>query len=140
MELPILSYLPLSEIPRKIVLEFLRKPHPTALLIKSLSFERETWEFTDDSLLDFWVISGLHIRIRAKDRRYDPPRDEEYRKRACRPIVRLEPSDGEPWSIDCHYNDIDGESHRTSNIHYDRRYRLWNQLRFDLGLPKRNCH
>ena len=139
MELTVLNHLRLSDIPRKIVLQFLRKPHPTALLIKSISFERETWEFEDDSFRDIWVISGLHIRRRAQDRRYDPPRDEEYRNRACRPIVRLEPSDGETWYIDCHYNDTNGESHRTSIIQSEKRSRLWNQLRFDLGLPWRIC-
>ena len=40
MELPILLQLPLPEDARRIVLRFLRKPHPTALLINELIFTR----------------------------------------------------------------------------------------------------
>ena len=40
MELPILQYLPLPDDARRIVLQFLRTPHPTAVLIKQLTFHR----------------------------------------------------------------------------------------------------
>ena len=38
MEFPFLLKLPLSEIPLQIVSQFLREPHPAALLIKQLQF------------------------------------------------------------------------------------------------------
>ena len=40
MEFPFLLKLPLSEIPLQIVSQFLRRPHPAALLIKQLQFYR----------------------------------------------------------------------------------------------------
>ena len=51
MELPILKYLPLPEDARRIVIQFLRKPHPTAVLIKQLTFERFP---NDGDMLAYW--------------------------------------------------------------------------------------
>ena len=47
MELPILQYLPLPDDARRIVLQFLRKHHPTAVMIKELVFETGADVFED---------------------------------------------------------------------------------------------
>ena len=127
MELPILNHLPLSDIPRRIVLQFLRKPHPTALLIKSLWFERDTIELDDDGVCDYLSISI------AKDLRFEPPRYEEYKRGCWRPIVRLQEIDGESWSIICGYDETTGENHKTHHLHSYRLLRWMHQLRLDRG-------
>ena len=73
MELPILQYLPLSDDARRIVLKFLWTPHPTAVLIKGLTFDRHVSTL---SILDLWdhpeePMSGYYVRGGA------------FRKRSC---------------------------------------------------------
>ena len=62
MELLTLQYLPLQEETRRIVLTFLRKVHPTALLIKELTFERlwaeEIFAEPDNHTYGFLVRGG----------------------------------------------------------------------------------
>ena len=40
MELPILKHLPMPDVAVRLVTQFLRKPHPTAAMIKALTFSR----------------------------------------------------------------------------------------------------
>ena len=46
MELPILKQLPLPETAVRMVTQFLRKPHPTAAMIKELHFDHYPWGFS----------------------------------------------------------------------------------------------
>ena len=61
MELPILQYLPLSDDARKIVLKFLWTPHPTAVLIKTLTFLRHDEQFTPYLQDMAYIPAGLRI-------------------------------------------------------------------------------
>ena len=115
MELPILSHLPLSEIPRRIVLQFLRKPHPTALLINSLSFARDTIELDIDEVRDYLSISGEHVCIFAHNWSFTP------------------------GAINCSYDATTGEHDRTEIRNWIRMYNLRNQLRVERGLSEMLC-
>ena len=81
MELPILQYLPLPDDARRIVLKFLRKPHPIAVLIKELTFDRHVSTL---SMLELWdnldePMSGYYVRGTFRKRYYKwAPRSHCY--------------------------------------------------------------
>ena len=45
MEFPILQRLPLPQTAIRMVTEFLREPHPTAVMIKAVHFDHYPWGF-----------------------------------------------------------------------------------------------
>ena len=66
MEFPVLLELPLQTIPRRIITQFLRAPHPTAVMIKDLSFDYVIYESNDRPRE--WqkvnlVVRGQHLCI-----------------------------------------------------------------------------
>ena len=92
MELPILQYLPLSDDARRIVLKFLWTPHPIAVLIKKLTFERHISNLTALELWDHPTgrMSGYYIQGGA------------FRKRSCKwdPRSRCYTSDEFRFDLD----------------------------------------
>ena len=78
MELPILQYLPLPDDVRRIVLKFIRKPHPIAVLIKELTFDRHVSNLTPLELWDHPTerMSGYYVQGGA------------FRKRSCEWVPR----------------------------------------------------
>ena len=88
MEFPILQKLRLPETAIRMVTEFLRKPHPTAALIKALHFDHYPWGF---------ALSGDAIRCH---------RQNVYPQRFCRgnltdvSIVREFDEEGEFVTLD----------------------------------------
>ena len=56
MELPILMLTPLPESAVKLVTQFLRKPHPCAVLIKQLDFDWSTMSRVDGTLCEYTLV------------------------------------------------------------------------------------
>ena len=132
MELPILNYLPLQDGPRRIVLQFLRKPHPTAVIIKFLRFERHDAqdsmsdeEFGHESFIPAClIIRGYGIRMRdlstwppafVTRHRATPYADFHRRNGVWNLGFRYDDQTGEPW----HESDdeVEAESEDLSDEH-----------------------
>lgn len=65
MEFPIVDRLPLPMTCKKMVVEFLREPHPTAVLMKKLTFGRR--ESTQDPG-QFWLtVQGDGVQFKDPD-------------------------------------------------------------------------
>ena len=147
MERPVLRYLPIlrnlpnHDEPRRIVLEFLRKPHPLAALIQTLTFEREAITFDDDSEDTYFIISGKSVRTLRENvfmfsmnvRRTEIDHPWKLIMPIIQPIVADEPQ--EFWLL---YRD-DGECDYTSGIWFYRRSRFSNMMRNDRGLDSTCC-
>ena len=112
MELPILNYLPLQDGPRRIVLQFLRKPHPTAVIIKFLRFERHDAqdsmsdeEFGHESFIPAClIIRGYGIRMR--DLSTWPP--AFVTRHRATPYADIHRRNGD-WNLWFSYDDQTGE-------------------------------
>ena len=137
MELPILKYLPLSDDAQRIVLRFLRKPHPIACLIQALTFEYQTWEFDDDSTRDFLVISGPHLRI-LRENVFHSVLRRTHRGKYITPRLRTLMQD-EEWELALSYHNTTGECGTTSSIRFDRMFVKSNADRWDERLGPHSC-
>ena len=110
MELPILLLTPLPESAIKLVTQFLRKPHPCALLIKQLTFFRRerllTSSGTFASILSIdtadvkWTYNFMYY-IDTSEPFYVPAR------RARFAVCRREGSDSDSLAIE--FSDSEGE-------------------------------
>ena len=133
MELTVLKYLPLEDVPRRIVYEFLRKHHPTAALIKELTFERETLEFDDDSTRDYLFVYGPHVRILRKNVFFGLYQDRP--SRCLTPRLRSLTPDTEHEFRFCY--ESEGDPHNISSILYWRLASYYKMLRIERGVKPR---
>ena len=126
MELPILQYLTLPEGVRRIVLRFLRKPHPTALLIGELKFDDYDCSYTDDYIREY-AIEGRSVRI---------PRDEWSDSEVNRPVLSPPDMENQNWGIQCRYDPLDGECERTRKMGARRIAHMRHLIRYQLGIGR----
>ena len=137
MEFPVLKHLRMSDDARRIVIQFLRTPHPTACLMKTLTFERESLEFDDGSKEDLLAISGPHIRSLCDDT-FPSVTFPCMRKRNAYGKDRI-PKLRAPSDDDCRefaYNLKGGECVITNCIYHFRMGSFCNMLRQERGLTR----
>ena len=120
MELPILKYLPLPEDARRIVLQFLRKHHPTTALIKEIHFENIRDVFEDGTVYASLMVTGDAVRLGG-------PQMSSAEMAITFPF----PVGG--WALDFHY-DRDGETRETEALYNQRMAIYANMLRQERGL------
>ena len=63
MELPILLLTPLPESAVKLVTQFLRKPHPCAMLIKQLKFSQSAWTSSAGKIFCYYLDVESEDRV-----------------------------------------------------------------------------
>ena len=115
MELPILQYLPVPEDARRIVLEFLRKHHPTAAIIKEIYFENIRDVFEDGTVYESLIVMGDAVRHKGTQ------------------MSSAEEADIFPFpvggcALDFHY-DREGETRETETLYKQRMAIYANMLR-----------
>ena len=120
MELPILQYLPLPEDARRIVLQFLRKHHPTAAIIKEIYFENIRDVFEDGTVYESLMVMGDAVRHKGTQ------------------MSSAEEADIFPFpvggcALDFHY-DREGETRETEALYKQRMAMYANMLRQERGL------
>ena len=108
MELPILEHIPLPDLARRIVLQFLRKPHATTALIKVLEFWRDEeidqWNPNPrhrNRILKYLFVGGPGVRTIAKHLTCHPP--VYYNRIGCAQMFYYDEATGE------RYNTLDDE-------------------------------
>ena len=131
MELPILQYLALPEGVRRIVLRFLRKPHPTALLINELEFDEDIWEWSRFKGVTL-TIAGPSIRV-CED---NLPDWDPHVVSINRPTLHAFVDYDSAWGIHCHYDPLDGECERTRKMEARRIAYMRHLIRYQLGIGR----
>ena len=110
MELPILLLTPLPEFAIKLVTQFLRKPHPCALLIKQLiSFRRERLMMSSGKFASIMSIDTADIKWTYNFMYYIDTGEPFYMpaRRARFAVCRSEGSDSDSLAIE--FSDSEGE-------------------------------
>ena len=120
MELPILQYLHLPEAARRIVLQFLRKHHPDAAIIKEIYFENIRDVFEDGTVYASLIVMGDAVRHRS-------PQMSSAEMAITFPF----PVGG--CALDFHY-DREGETRETEALYKQRMAIYANMLRQERGL------
>ena len=131
----------MSDDARRIVIQFLRTPHPTARLMKTLTFEQDTLEFDDGSDEDILSVSGHQLRIMCKGTFpsviYPCMRGRASSGKDFTPRVRyLNPYED---SREFAYNLDGGECRITNCLYHTRMMYFCNMLREERGLPRQIC-
>jgi hypothetical protein len=133
MEFPILNELHLPETCLRLIKQFLWEPHPTAVLIKGLTFERGfvEWEDPNDAeIRAVFSVFGPHVRRLMVD--------SWYTHRFTHPL--LHPLEDDFWQeFGFSYDDSTGEDHCTDQIAFRRRSTWRNDMRNERGLERRCC-
>ena len=125
MEFPILNNLNLPETCIKLIKQFLWEPHPTAVLIKELTFETQLvlWEDPDvEDIRYHWVVFGPNLRGCTEDDWYEHHR---IRRRTPPMFVTLDPDEFRCFPYDM----SGGECSRTNTFAFIRHVNWWNELR-----------
>ena len=127
MEFPILNELHLPETCLRLIKQFLWEPHPTAVLIKGLTFGNKVWYWDDDDLdieeiRDHLIVSGLSLRGCTED---DWHKHHRIRGRTPPMFVTLDADDFRYFPYDM----SGGECHRTDTFALIRHINWRNELR-----------